>query len=384
MNKLKHILFLIESLSGGGAEKVLTTLLQHLDSSRFQVTLCCIVNKGKYIETVKPYITRYCYLLPDSDNLSGWSLWRYRVKYKLIYNLLPSKWVYRLFIPKHADIEVAFVEGFATKLLAHSTNKQAKKIAWVHTNFRNFHWTTHLYKNSQEEERIYQRFNKIIAVSNTANDSFKQVFSNNKVPVYTLYNPIDNEEIIRLSAQPLPVHCLHSGKIRLASIGRLTPVKAYDRLLRILHKLKEEQYDFECWLLGDGEEKKKLEDDIQTYQMQDRVTLWGFQSNPYNFLAQCDLFICSSISEGYSTAVTEALIVGLPVITTACSGMHELLKDGECGVITENSEEALYQGLKELLDHPERMEQYRRKAMERGKEFSLEKLMKPIEDLLSR
>ena len=123
---------------------------------------------------------------------------------------------------------------------------------------------------------------------------------------------------------------------------------------------------------------------IQEKQLEKSVTLWGFQTNPYAFMAQSDLFVCSSISEGYSTAVTEALILGLPVVTTACSGMGELLKEGECGIITENSEDALLAGIKQLLDHPEQLAHYKEKATARGKEFTLEALMKPIEDLLQK
>ena len=95
------------------------------------------------------------------------------------------------------------------------------------------------------------------------------------------------------------------------------------------------------------------------------------------------MFVCSSLSEGYSTAVTEALILGLPVITTNCSGMHELLKDGECGIITENSEEALYLGLKELLNNPYQLKVLKVKSEERGQEFSLHNLVSSIENLLS-
>ena len=94
-------------------------------------------------------------------------------------------------------------------------------------------------------------------------------------------------------------------------------------------------------------------------------------------MTQSDLFVCSSISEGYSTAVTEALILGLPVVTTDCSGMNELLQGEKYGIITENSEATLFEGIKQLLDHPEQV-------IKRGKEFTLEVLMKPIETLLTR
>ena len=81
----QKVLILIESLSGGGAEKVLSTLLQHLDYSKFEVTLCCITNIGKYIEEVKPYV-HYTYILPNPSSLRGWKKFIYKLKYKFIYN----------------------------------------------------------------------------------------------------------------------------------------------------------------------------------------------------------------------------------------------------------------------------------------------------------
>ena len=355
-SKLNNLLFLIESLSGGGAEKVLTTLLQHLDSNKFDVTLCCIVDCGKYVNDVKPYV-HYTSILPNPEQIKGIRKLIYQLKYKLIYSWLPLRLVYKWFVPHHADVEIAFVEGFATKLLAHSTNKQAKKIAWVHTD-------------------------QIVTVSVTVQKAFIKAFPLVKSLVKIIYNPIDHEDIIKKGKQyePLP----SKSKIRLISIGRLTKVKAYSRLLHIALRLKQSGYAFELWILGDGEEREMLQHYICKKQLEDCVTLWGFQTNPYAFMTQSDLFVCSSISEGYSTAVTEALILGLPVVTSDCSGMNELLQGEKYGIITENSEATLFEGIKQLLDHPEQLSHYKEKVIKRGKEFTLEVLMKPIETLLTR
>lgn len=372
---------LIESLSGGGAEKVLSTLLQHLDYSKFEVTLCCICDIGKYIEKAKPYV-HYTYILPNPSKLKGYKKFIYKLKYKLIYNGLPLNWVYQWFIPHHADVEIAFIEGFATKLLSHSTNHKAKKIAWVHIDLAHFHWTQSIYKNIATEEKCYQHYNQIVTVSETAKKAFQRKFKNVTTPIKTLYNPIDSEEIILKSRESISLPPKNDKHIRLVSIGRFTKQKAYSRLLRIITKLKEDNYPIELWLLGDGKERVVLEQYIKEHQLESIVTLWGFQSNPYVYLAQCDLFVCSSISEGYSTAVTEALILGLTVITTNCSGMHELLNNGECGMITENSEEALYHGLKKLLTNPILLNQYKEKAIARGKDFTLSPLINAIENQL--
>ena len=313
---MRKVLFLIESLSGGGAEKVLSTLLKHIDKTKFDVTLCCVVDTGKYVEEVKPYV-RYLSILPNPTGLKELNVLLYKIKYALVYRWLPLRLVYNWFVPKGADVEVAFVEGFATKLLSYSTNKKAKKITWIHTDFCNNHWTLgSVFHSIEEEKRCYERCNQAITVSNTTNKAFKSIFPSIKVQVATIYNPIDNIEILRQSLVSIGDNRKNIGVLRIVSVGRLTAIKAFDRLLHIVGKLKRLDYKVELWLLGDGEKRKELEDIIKQENLSDIVTLWGFQSNPYKYMVHCDLFVCSSLGEGLSTAVTEALILGLPVVTT--------------------------------------------------------------------
>ena len=116
--------------------------------------------------------------------------------------------------------------------------------------------------------------------------------------------------------------------------------------------------------------------------MEDSFTLLGYQTNPYKYVSKCDLFVCSSHSEGFSTAATEALIVGTPVCTTNVSGMREMLgENNEWGIVTDNDEEALYQGIKRLLDDPALLAHYKEKAAERGRTFSTENTVRAVEEI---
>ena len=374
----RKVLFLIESLAGGGAEKVLTTLVQHIDKERFDVTVCAISGGGKYEEVVKEQVT-YRAILSDPAGKSGFQNLIYKLKHHLVYCWLPLSWVYRLFVPQGNDVEVAFVEGFTTKLLSHATNNKAKKYAWVHCNMGKDHWTTSIFSSLQSEIAAYNRFDKVLCVSATAVEGFKQTFTGMHVPVSVMYNPINATEILQKAAGQSPV--AHDVP-RLVTVGRLEPPKGYDRLVCIVSRLVAEGFSFELWIIGVGTQEYQLKNYVRKNELERVVKLFGFHANPYQYMAQADLFVSSSRSEGYSTAVTEALILGLPVITTDCSGMAELLKDGECGMITENDDEALYAGLMQLLSDEALLKHYRQKAVERGKEFSIEHLMEPIEDLL--
>ena len=378
MNK-RRVLFLIESLAGGGAEKVLTTLVQHIDKERFDVTVCAISGGGKYEDAIRK-IVAYRAILNEPKDGSVWKKWLYVLKHHLVYKWLPLSWVYRVFVPQNSDVEVAFVEGFTTKLLSYSTNLVAKRYAWVHIDLHQNHWTQSVYDNLKEETDVYNQYTELFGVSNTVVSAFRKELPNVTVPVETVYNPIDVHDILSRANEIVDLKCGKS--LLMVTVGRLEPQKSYMRLLRIAKKLIEDGMDVELWILGDGTERNLLEQYVSENKMQERVCLLGFHTNPYKYLRQGDLFVCSSLSEGYSTAVTEALILGLPIITTDCSGMAELLQNGECGVITENDEAALYEGLKRLLADKSLLEHYRHKAIERGKEFSIEHLMKPIETIL--
>lgn len=126
----------------------------------------------------------------------------------------------------------------------------------------------------------------------------------------------------------------------------------------------------------------ELEEFVRNNNMEDSVIFLGYKINPYKYVAKCNLFVCASFAEGFSTAATEALIVGTPVCTVEVSGMREMLGNNEYGLITENNEEDLYEGIKKLLEKPELLEDYRERAKKRGMFFSTEKTVKAVEEML--
>ena len=381
MTHRKKILFLIESLSGGGAEKILTTILNNINTNKFDVTLCCIVNTGQFLNDI-PNNVAYQYIIPNpKETNSLWSKLKYKLKYKLVYSWLPLNWVYKLWVPKGNDIEIAFVEGFSTKLLSKSSS-ESKKIAWLHTDFGYNHWTPIVFKNNRQEETAYSKFDNVVCVSNVVKDSLLKIYpSLNNVIVK--YNPINDIQICDMSTISSGIECRNVESLKLISVGRLAPQKGYDRLLPIIKRLYDNGHNISLTILGEGSERNKLEEYIAKNNLENIVSLPGFTPNPYSIIKEHDLFVCSSRAEGYSTAVTEALILGLPVITTDCSGMRELLgENNEYGVVVQNDEESLYNGIKKFLENKSYLEFYTTKAIERGKIYSLTSLMNEIEDIL--
>lgn len=137
-------------------------------------------------------------------------------------------------------------------------------------------------------------------------------------------------------------------------------------------------------IIGKGEDEKKIVKYCEENEIKNTFKLIGFKKNPYKYVVNCDGYVCSSLREGFSTAVTEALVLGIPCISTNCSGAYELLgENNEYGIVVDNNEEALYEGLKQLLASPEILKKYKEKAISRGKYFSTEKTVKAVEDMLN-
>ena len=125
-----------------------------------------------------------------------------------------------------------------------------------------------------------------------------------------------------------------------------------------------------------------LEAYIRENKIENSAKLLGFRKNPYNLMHAADLLVCSSIFEGFSTFITEGLILGKPIVTTDVSGMRELLGNSEYGLITENDDEAFYEGVKRMLTEPGLMEYYTEQAKIRGRDFKCEQLVRKTEAFL--
>ncbi len=135
------------------------------------------------------------------------------------------------------------------------------------------------------------------------------------------------------------------------------------------------------WILGEGEERQNLEAAIDKYQLADCVKLLGYQKNPYKYMVKSDLFVCSSFYEGFSTVVSEAVILGIPIVTTDCTGAKEILRDSEYGLITGIDDDSLFEGLKKMLWDKQLYQHYKDKVLERQAFFDMNKVVTEIEQL---
>lgn len=370
----KKILFLIESFAGGGVEKVFIDLINNMDINKYDVTVMSIWDYGVRKKDLRKDV-KYKSIFPNIKGIS-------RVFHNFV-EKSDGKLLYKLGIREKYDIEIAFIEGRATKIIGASTNPNSRKIAWVHIDLAQGHWTSKVFRESTElEKNYYKKFNDIVFVSNSAKEGFIKLFGDDFDNLQVKYNPIIADDVIRKSQEIVDDIEKPKDKKLLVTSGRLVSQKGYEPLLEVCNRLNNDKLDYELWILGEGWERPKLEELIDKYKL-NNVKLLGFKENPYKYIKEGDLFVCSSKNEGFSLVIAEAMILGLPVISTNCSGPNELLNFGEYGFMVENTEEALYEGLKGVLNNKEKLEYYIKKSKERVNFFNYKDRISDIESLFS-
>ena len=381
---MKKIVIFTEQLYGGGVERILQIICNNFNVDKYNVTIFT-VRRDNLSLTYFPSHVKFKYVFETYNETSTW--WEKlrckignKIKLLFYYNFSPS-FFYHLFIREKTDVAIAFIEGYATRLVA-GFPKRVKRIAWIHTDIEINHWSKIAYRSILEEKEIYRDgFNKVICVSNTVFEKIN-IFSGNIKNACVVHNPIDRRLIINSSLQPAEDLVYERKERLIMSLGSLIEIKGYNRLLSVANKLKEEGYDFKLFILGDGIQREELNLFINNNDLMSFVYLLGYKENPYNYLNQCDIYVCSSYAEGYNTAITEALVLGKAVVSTDCSGVKEQLGEhNEWGICVPNSEEGLYGGLKQMLN-PDTLKYYTEQATKRGKDFTLEKSMNKIYQLI--
>jgi len=363
------VLFVIHDLCEGGAEKVLVNLVNNMDKTKFDITVQTLFDVGVNKQFLHPdikYKSCFKHMIRGNSHLM---------------KLLSPQTLYKWLIKEEYDIVISYLEGPSSRVISGCPYERSKKIAWIHGEQHTKELASRGFRSYEEAKKCYRRFDKIVCVSQTVLDDFAFIFSI-KDTLTVLYNTNETDKIVEKSKEVIDEIVFDEKTVNVCGVGKLIPVKGFERLVNVHKQLKKEGYPIHTYLLGIGKEEEKLRQLVEQNEVLDSFSFLGYKTNPYKYVKNCDLFICSSYKEGFSTAATEALIVGTPVLTTLCSGMKEMLGENEYGVIVENNEHSLYKGLKELLDDPEKLEHYRRQAEIRGKYFSTEKTVSAVQKML--
>lgn len=369
MTKIK-ILFLIPNLMHGGAEKVLVNLVNNLDRNRYDITVQTIFDVGVHKKALLPHV-------------------RYKSVFKrqfrgnsIIMARFSPKMLYRRFVKEKYDIAVAYLEGPAARIISGCPYKDTKKVCFIHIEQPNEKAFAQGFKNIEEARTCYNSFDTIAFVSKTVQPTFVRYMNEVKPEMTVKYNVNEVEKIIESASEKVDDVEFSKDTVNFVSVAKIIKAKGYERLAKVHKRLLDEGLKHRIYILGVGEEQSNIEKYLKENSLEDSFFFLGFRDNPYKYVQKADVYVCSSYKEGFSTAVTESLIVGTPVVTTLCSGMEELLgENDEYGIIVESTEEGLYSGMKRMIEDEELRKHYKAQAKVRAERFSRINTVRAYEEM---
>ncbi|WP_294290379.1 glycosyltransferase [uncultured Chryseobacterium sp.] len=380
MPEKKKILIRIGSLRHGGAEKVLVTFLKNLPKDKYEIDLLLNLYSGKYLPEVPEWIN-ILYLhkgeMITTNRPHEIPRKAARVIHEKIVKKFPKLLYKNKLKNKQYDIEFAAIHGMRDEILG-SPLSSSKKIVWIHNDLSEVKGYT------DAEIRKFFGFDKIMVISEKIETLFKSLASNKteKDKIIKIYNPLDTEEFISKAEQPGDKYYFDLSVPTFISVGTIFPQKGFDRLLKVHKRLLDEGFKHNILIVGDGydfENIKKLKSDLG---VDETATMLGFTDNPYPYFKQAEFYILSSRYEGFPTVLFEAITLKKKIISTEVSGSAEMLRNGELGLLVENSEEGIYAGMKRALNHPESFEQYTKKLKSYKIPFTLKNSVEKIISVL--
>ena len=362
----KSILFVINSLGCGGAEKSLLSLLSLLDYDKYDVTLQMFSRGGMFEELLPPEVhvrkeldyTAFCSQSMVKQMLS-FDLRRIaaRVRTSLFLRSNAKKgsplhdaqayWKYSAAaydpLPERYDVAIAWGQGTPTHFVAEKVQAQ-KKFAWVNADYEN------VGHNKDFDFKYYAAFTGIICVSDKLCLTLQKAFPEYAAKMTTIYDINNPATIFTMADQPCSL--LNKENLTLVTVGRLVPQKGYDIAAKAAWLLKKRNVKFHWYVVGGGD-SAPIEKDIAQYGISDCFTLLGAKANPYPYMKAADIYVQTSKFEGYCLTLAEARMLNIPCVTTNFDVVYAQMIDGDNGLVVEMSAEAVADGIIRLATDQE-------------------------------
>lgn len=317
---MKKILFINDFIYGGGVEKVMHDIVNYLSDKQYDITVFTIYDDKSFYNHYSYSVKHITFGQKRGERIHKYSILR-RAKGKLTRFFIMNK-----LNREHYDTIVAIKEG-KSAIIASKIRCKCKKLAWIHTDYDKLHWTKSIFKTAENERLLLSQFDNVVCVSQTVMENVKRAIGD-PGNLIVRYNAVDIEDIINKSSELC--ECTHpGGKPLFVTVGRLRAQKGYPELIKVCAGLRK-NFDFELWIIGDSDDteyKTMMQAIVADNNLGDTVFFLGNKQNPYPYVKQADWFICSSVWESFGIAIQEALILGVPIITTNCPGACELLEN---------------------------------------------------------
>lgn len=354
----KKILFVINSLGVGGAEKSLISLLSTFDYSQYEVDLLMFRSTGMFLKLLPAEVN----VLPQPEFLKRSSFkeqlntpryvithirttigLRKNAKHRVLHDA-QCYWKYagKAFdnLTKKYDVAIAWGQGNPTHYVAEKVCAN-KKIAFINVNYE---MAGH---NKAYDYPYYLKYQYIVAVSDELTKLVAEIFPEMKEKIRTIYDINNARLIYKMANFSNPFKNIDS-KVIMVTAGRLVPQKGYDMAVEAARRLKENGFDFKWFFVGDGGERKKIESMISEYGLEKNVILVGATDNPYVYMKNADIYVQTSRFEGYCLTLGEARILNKPVISTNFDVVYNQLVDGENGLIVDMDPKAIARAIEQL------------------------------------
>lgn len=362
--KKKNLLIVVDEKQMGGVSILLEDMLNLDVFGAYTTDILVLHNNGTRLKNIPKniniiYGSKYFKTidLPLKEIIKSKKIGLLLSKIRLIFEMKTGLIKKRIkkerkkILNKKYDLEIAFKDGFTALFTIFGDSD--KKIHWLHYEYKNIN-------PNRRYDKIFQqtipKFDKIIAVSNGVKKEFMKIYDVENIEI--IPNLINSEKIVKMSKEKAVIPT-YKDKLNIVLVGRIHEVKGYDRLLKVVERLHKINLGdkLSINIIGDGpllESMKQINDEKKL-----NVNFWGEMDNPYKEIKNCDLFMLPSYYEAFGLVVLEAFILKTPVLATKTAATSSLIDNENNGLIVENTEDGLYEGLKCLLEDNNKIEKYR-------------------------
>ena len=380
MSENREVVFFTIVLGKGGAEMHLLRLLNHLNRDRLKPSLCLTRAGGSYEQALEGDVPVHHLPTKNIDS----------VLLRLVRAVRPL----RRFIQRKRPAVVCSVMDTAGLVAARAIApmerpptfvmsaqappKTKREHAWKHGT-----WRERIFAEATRHLApfAYRRADRVVALSKGTAQEVAAMAPSVKARTRVIHNAgFDETGLHRMEegVEDLP----QDGPLVVAC-GRLAEVKGFSNLLSAFAQVRQHTAAH-LWILGEGKQRAALEAQIRRFGLAGCVRLLGFRGNPFKYMKAADLFVLSSLYEGFGNVLVEAMACGTPVVSTDCPhGPGEIIEPGQSGLLVPSEDtEALAEAIVRVLKDAGLRRRLKKGARERAQDFHAEAVTKAYEDLL--
>ncbi len=340
---MKKIVFGITSLGLGGAERVLVDIVNEI-CDKYEITIFALYGNGEFERQLDKKVKFVSVYEKSFNELSFWE--RKWISLQMVCSSLRKR-IYNKYIKDKFDVEIAFLEGPITWIMAEKSN--AKKVVWVHNDIEDvFNKDKGSSLKQKMNKECYINYDNIVFVSKDNMKKFRKYFSDIKAKMQVIYNYL-NTDSVKEKAASFKVKEIDKKRVSFVQVSRLVDQKAILRLLDVHKKLIDDGIEHNIYIVGDGPLREKIESKIEEYNVSDSFVLLGKKENPYPYIKAADYFMLMSYYEGYPMVLLEGKALEKYILITDSAARETLIGYNDSKIV-DNSEDGIYKGIKEIVE----------------------------------